>query len=98
MKKQLFGALVLGLLFVPLLAACGAETQAAQKPAEIRLDYAYYNPSSLVLKKFGWLEENLKADGIPVKWLYSAGSNKAAELLRSQQVHLRPTAGARGPR
>ena len=45
---------------------------AADKPAELRIDYATYNPSSLVLKKFGWLEEDLEADGVPVKWVFSA--------------------------
>ena len=42
--------LVLGLLLVPLLtaAARGGPVSAAEKPDKIRLDYAYYNPSSLV--------------------------------------------------
>lgn len=79
-------------LLIPLLAACGAPSTA--KPQEIRLDYAYYNPSSLVLKKFGWLEQDLKADGIGVKWVLSAGSNKANEFLRSDAVDFGSTAGA----
>lgn len=48
---------------------------------KITLDYAYYNPSSLVLKKFGWLEESFKAAGIEVKWVHSAGSNRAIQYL-----------------
>ena len=28
---------------------------------ELRLDYAYYSPTSLVLRRFGWLEEAFKA-------------------------------------
>ena len=43
------------------------------------LDYAFYNPSSLVLKEFGWIEEELAAEGIEIEWVWSAGSNKANE-------------------
>jgi sulfonate transport system substrate-binding protein len=89
-----FVTLGLALVLVPLLAACGTPQVQASKPAEIRLDYAYYNPSSLVLRKFGWLEEDLKADGIAVKWVLSAGSNKANEYLRSDAVDFGSTAGS----
>jgi len=64
------------------------------KPAEVRLDWATYNPSSLVLKKFGWLEEELRKDGTKVTWLYSAGSNKANEAISSGSADLASTAGA----
>lgn len=94
MLTRRFASLVIAaLLILPLLAACGAPGTAA-RPSEIRLDYAYYNPSSLVLRKFGWLEEDLKADGINVTWVYSAGSNKANEFLRSDAVDFGSTAGA----
>jgi sulfonate transport system substrate-binding protein len=66
----------------------------AKHPAEVRLDWATYNPSSLVLKKFGWLEEELGKDGIRVTWLYSAGSNKANEAIASGSADLASTAGA----
>ena len=66
---------------------------AADKPAELRLDYAYYSPPSLVLKKFGWLEEDLKTDGVPVKWALSQGSNRALEFLNSGSVDFGSTAG-----
>jgi sulfonate transport system substrate-binding protein len=61
---------------------------------ELRLDYATYNPSSLVLKKFGWLEEALGKEGTKVTWLFSAGSNKANELVSSGSADLASTAGA----
>ena len=89
-----FATLGLTLVLVPLLAACGTAQVQASKPAEIRLDYAYYNPSSLVLRKFGWLEQDLKTDGIAVKWVLSAGSNKANEYLRSDAVDFGSTAGS----
>lgn len=64
------------------------------KPTEIRLDWATYNPSSLVLQKFGWLDEDLKKDGVAVKWVQSAGSNKANEFLSSGAGDFGSTAGA----
>jgi sulfonate transport system substrate-binding protein len=93
MRKHGVSLLVLLALLVPLFGH-GSGAQAAEKPKEIRIDYAYYNPSSLVLKKFGWLEEDLKADGIKVKWVLSAGSNKANEYLRSEAVDFGSTAGS----
>jgi len=95
MTKRLLAALALPLLLA-VLAACGAAapTAGSAKPSEIRLDYAYYNPSSLVLRKFGWLEESLQDEGIAVTWTLSAGSNKANEYLRSDAVDFGSTAGA----
>ena len=60
----------------------------------MRLDYAYYNPSSLVMRRFGWLEEALQEQGVGVEWVFSAGSNKANEYLRSEAVDFGSTAGA----
>lgn len=75
-------------------AAPAAGEGAAAKPEVIRLDYAYYNPSSLVLRKFGWLEEELAKENITVEWVLSAGSNKANEFLRSEAIDFGSTAGA----
>ena len=75
-------------------AATGLIAAEASKPAEIRIDYATYNPSSLVLKKQGWLEEDLKADGATVRWVFSAGSNKAVDLLGSDAADFGSTAGS----
>ena len=78
------------------LASRGSSSIAAQggKPAEVRLDYAYYNPSSLVLRRHGWLEQELGAEGIKVTWTLSAGSNKANEYLRSEAIDFGSTAGS----
>ncbi len=60
----------------------------------IRLDWAYYNPLSLVLKDKKWLEDEFKSDGIEIQWTQSLGSNKALELLRSKSIDFGSTAGA----
>ncbi|MRX73091.1 aliphatic sulfonate ABC transporter substrate-binding protein [Bacillus lacus] len=82
--------------FILLVSACSNETNAdgAAKPQSIKLDYAYYSPSSLVLKKFGWLEEDLKEDGVKVEYVLSQGSNKALEFLNSSSIDFGSTAGA----
>ena len=46
-----------------------------------------------MLKKFGWLEQDLKADNVPVKWVLSQGSNRALEFLNSGSVDFGSTAG-----
>lgn len=73
--------------------ALPAYSLAAEPLRELRLDYAYYSPSSLVLKRFGWLEEDLKKDGISVKWVFSAGSNRALEYLNANSIDIGSTAG-----
>jgi len=79
----------------PVVLAGRSRIAAAQeKPEKVRLDFAYYNPVSLALKKFGWLEEALAADGIGVEWVHSAGSNKANEFLRGEAIDFGSTAGA----
>ncbi|MCT2536062.1 aliphatic sulfonate ABC transporter substrate-binding protein [Aquibacillus koreensis] len=84
---------VLGLL---LVVAAGCSTSGAEegKPEEIRLDYAYYSPTSLVLKKFGWAEEAFAEEEIDVTWTLSQGSNKALEFLKSDSVDFGSSAGA----
>lgn len=67
--------------------------RAAESPKEVRLDYAYYSPSSLVLRRFGWLEDDFKKDGIAVKWVLSAGSNRALEYLNGNSIDIGSTAG-----
>ncbi len=49
LRRALTGALIGGLLAVALPVTAAA----ADAPKEIRLDYAYYSPTSLVLKRFG---------------------------------------------
>lgn len=86
--------LVLGAVFYfSVLSSCSSP-QAANRPDTIRVDYAYYNPVSLVLKQKGWLEEDLKKDQVKVEWVLSQGSNKALEFLNSRSLDFGSTAGA----
>jgi sulfonate transport system substrate-binding protein len=80
------------LIVVSSAASCSREHSA--KPKTIRLDFAYYNPVSLVLKDKKFLERDLAQDGILVEWTQSLGSNKALELLNSKTVDFGSTAGA----
>lgn len=73
-------------------AGPGSTTAAA--PETLRLDYAYYNPLSLVLKEQGWLEKSLAKQNIKVEWVLSQGSNKALEFLNGSSIDFGSTAGA----
>jgi len=81
-----------------ILGACSSSSSSAgsndDKPKKIRLDYAFYSPTSLVLKDQGLLEEALKEDGVEVEWVQSLGSNKALEFLNSNSIDFGSTAGA----
>ncbi len=76
-------------LFVAILPA-GAY---AETPKEVRLDYAYYAPTSLVLKQQGLLEKALAPQGISVKWVFSQGSNRSLEYLNGGSTDFASTAG-----
>jgi sulfonate transport system substrate-binding protein len=75
------------------LAGWTPSAQAAAPLKELRLDYAYYSPTSLVLRRFGWLEEEFKADGTSVRWVLSAGSNRALEYLNANSIDIGSSAG-----
>ncbi|MGB9013329.1 MAG: aliphatic sulfonate ABC transporter substrate-binding protein [Aeromicrobium sp.] len=60
---------------------------------ELHVDYATYNPLSLIVKEQGWLESTL-GDDVTVTWTQSAGSNKANEALRAGAVDIGSTAGS----
>jgi sulfonate transport system substrate-binding protein len=86
-------ALIVAMLVVAAMSP-GCSRTSSVKPKAIRLDYAYYNPVSLVLKEKKFLEQDLANDGISVEWTQSLGSNKALELLNSKSVDFGSTAGA----
>ncbi|MCM3637239.1 aliphatic sulfonate ABC transporter substrate-binding protein [Sporosarcina luteola] len=78
-----------------LMTACSSgEGIEKKKLNKVVLDYAYYSPTSLALKEFGWAEEAFEEQGIKVEWVLSHGSNKALEFLNSKSVDFGSTAGA----
>ncbi|WP_300345351.1 aliphatic sulfonate ABC transporter substrate-binding protein [Nesterenkonia sp.] len=70
--------------------ACGGE----EELETLNIDFATYNPLSLVILEHGWLEEELADDGISVEWTQSHGSNRANENLRAGNIHIGSTAGS----
>lgn len=76
-------------------SASGAtNTAGVTEGGTLNIDFATYNPLSLVIKKEGWLEKALKNQNIKVNWVQSAGSNKANEALRSGAIDVGSTAGS----
>ena len=69
-----------------------ATTNVSADTQEIRVDFATYNPVSLVLKERGILEQALAKDGIKVRWVQSLGSNKALEFLNAGSIDFGSTA------
>jgi sulfonate transport system substrate-binding protein len=66
----------------------------AATPSRLTLDWAYYNPVSLVLKSKKWIEQEFAKDGIRIRWVQSQGSNKALEFLNAGAVEFGSSAGA----
>lgn len=80
-----------------LLTGCAGEGSSGANAADskiLNIDFATYNPLSLVLKDKGWLEATLKDQGVTVNWVQSAGSNKANEALRAGAIDVGSTAGS----
>jgi len=86
------------------LSACvagegsGASADAAGGAGEwstdaLTLDWATYNPLSLVVRDQRLIEDAL-GEGVTVEWVQSAGSNKANEFLRSGSADVASTAGS----
>jgi sulfonate transport system substrate-binding protein len=76
------------------LTGCVAGESAPTETKVLTLDYAYWNPLSLVIKDQGWLEDELSADGYAVEWVLSAGSSKAIENLNAEAIDIGSSAGA----
>jgi len=74
--------------------AMSPEARAADPLKEIRIDWATYNPVSMVLKQKGLLEKEFAKEGITVTCVQSAGSNKALEFLNAGSIDFGSTAGS----
>jgi sulfonate transport system substrate-binding protein len=79
---------------ITLLAPIPRYASAADVLKEIRLDWATYNPVSMILKQRGLLEKEFAKDGISIVWVQSAGSNKALEFLNAGSIDFGSTAGS----
>jgi sulfonate transport system substrate-binding protein len=87
-RRSLFAsALLVGLLPTSTLLA-------AEQPHELRIDWATYNPVSILLKDHGWLEKEFEKDGIKIRWVQTLGSNKALEFLNAGSIDFGSTAGS----
>jgi sulfonate transport system substrate-binding protein len=79
---------------IAILAMAPAAARATDAVSEIRIDWATYNPVSLILKQKGMLEKEFAKDGIRIVWVQSAGSNKALEYLNAGSIDFGSTAGS----
>ena len=88
-----------------LLSGCAAgegsaiaPTPKASAPAGfsasvLNIDFATYNPLSLIIKEQGWLEKAV-GDKVKVNWVQSAGSSAANEALKAGAIDVGSTAGS----
>jgi sulfonate transport system substrate-binding protein len=87
-RRSLFAAVLLAGL-VP-----AASLSAADKPKEIYVDWATYNPVSMVLKEKGLLEKEFAKDGIKVNWVKTVSSSNALQFLNADSINFGSTAGS----
>jgi len=73
--------------------AAGAGGEGEWSTGSLTIDWATYNPLSLVVRDQRLIEDVL-GDSVSVEWVQSAGSNKANELLRSGSADVASTAGS----
>ena len=66
-------------------AAPAAPGDTAWSSDTLTVDFATYNPLSLIIREQGLIEEAL-GDSVTVEWVQSAGSNKANEFLRAGSI------------
>jgi sulfonate transport system substrate-binding protein len=86
-RSLLASAVLVGLLPTTTLFA-------AENPKTITIDWATYNPVSMLLKEKGWLEKEFAKDNISIRWVQTLGSNKALEFLNAGSIDFGSTAGS----
>lgn len=74
---------------VTAVSGCGSSS-GTTTTKDLHLDYAYYNPLSLVIRD----QQLLEKKGYHVTWVLSQGSNKANEGLRSKALDFGSTGGS----
>ena len=88
LSRRSFTAAAIATALAPLAA------NAADKPKQIVIDWATYNPVSMLLKDKGLLEKEFAKDGIAIRWVQTLGSNKALEFLNAGSIDFGSSAGA----
>ena len=76
-----------------LVTSCGSGDDDGELET-LTIDFATYNPLSLIILEHGWLEEELEDLGTEVTWVQSHGSNQANENLRAGNLHVGSAAGS----
>ncbi|HEY7242431.1 MAG TPA: aliphatic sulfonate ABC transporter substrate-binding protein [Xanthobacteraceae bacterium] len=87
-RRPLLALSFLAAIF-PAAAVC-----AADKPKEVRIDWATFNPVSMLLKQKGLLEKELGKDGIAVRWVQTNSSSNALQFLNAGSIDFGSTAGS----
>ena len=89
------GALLAAMLAAGIGSALSTSASlAAYALKEIRIDWATYNPVSMLLKNKGLLEKAFAKDNITITWVQTLGSNKALEFLNAGSIDFGSTAGS----
>ncbi|EAR24423.1 hypothetical protein A20C1_03061 [marine actinobacterium PHSC20C1] len=103
-RRSLFSTAAAGAIALTLgLSGCVAGEGSALAPAantaagwsadHLAVDFATYNPLSLIIKEEGWLEATL-GDDVDVTWIQSSGSAAANDALRAGALDIGSTAGS----
>jgi sulfonate transport system substrate-binding protein len=82
------------LLSAVLSAIASVSANAADKPKEVRVDWATYNPVSMLLKEKGYLERELAKDNIAVRWVQTVSSSNALQFLNAGSIDFGSSAGS----
>jgi len=85
---------VLAAVAAAFASALASPAQAGGALKEIHIDWATYNPVSMVLKERHLLENEFSRDGISIVWVQTLGSNKALEFLNAGSIDFGSTAGS----
>ena len=108
MRRKLGGLVAIAIAASLLLAGCAGEGSAlapASTPTPtgagptswssdtLNIDFATYNPLSLIIKDKGWLETKFGSK-VTVNWIKSAGSSAANLALKAGAIDVGSTAGS----
>src|SRR5256714_6988470 len=74
--------------------ACTPLIAAAETPKEIRIDWATYNPVSMLLKEKGFLEKQFAREGTTIRWVQTNSSSNALQFLNAGSIDFGSTPGS----